>query len=86
MLVITTDFMVHIRVMVHTLTEHISAYFPNPWGTPALDTNHDTDDTSVSEILQLTGELEYVWHHAQKLLHQVYRSHRLLQTGKIKIM
>ena len=82
MLTIPSDFLMHIRVMVHTLTEHISAYFPNPWAsqeTESIDGNHNA---TVSELLQLAGELEYVWQHSQKLTHQIYRAHKLLQTGE----
>ena len=67
MLVLPSDFLVHVRVMVHTLTEHISTYFPNPWESQSTDSVNETDDASVSEMLQLAGELEYVWQHTQKL-------------------
>ena len=81
MLVIPSDILVHIRVMVHTLTEHISAYFPNPWEASDSDAALKVENASVSEMLQLAGELEYVWQHTQKLTQQIYRSHKLLQTG-----
>ena len=81
MLVIPSDILVHIRVMVHTVTEHISAYFPSPWEVSDSDASLEVENASVSEMLQLAGELEYVWQHTQKLTQQIYRSHKLLQTG-----
>ena len=75
------NFLANIRVMIHTVTDHISAFFPDPWEKA---TNADEgDDTAESELLSLAHDLEQVWLHTQKLSCQVDRSYELLRTGTI---
>lgn len=78
---IPLNFMSNIRVMIHTLTDHISAFFPDPW-EKAIALEDETEGLTASvELMELANDLEQVWGHTQKLSHQIHRSYELLRTG-----
>ena len=77
----------NIRVMVHTLVDHIYSFFPDPWskamGSESEDSDHGNDSESPNAALKdLAGDLEYVWGHIQKLSQQILRAYGLIRTGK----
>ena len=75
------NFLSNIRVMVHTVTDHISNFFPDPWEKATTQVD-ETGQTAETELLELAHDLEQVWIHSQKLSRQVDRSYELLRAGK----
>lgn len=75
------EFLVSVRIMTHTLVDHMLSFFPDPWvHGPSKNETGDSAAT-VEELSELTNELEYLFSHTQKLAKQIIRSHDLLRTG-----
>lgn len=75
------EFLVSIRILTHTLVDHMLSLFPDPW--TRSPTRRETRDSSAGpgELTELALELEYLFVHTQKLSKQIIRSHGLLRTG-----
>lgn len=77
---IPVNFLNNIRVMIHTLTDHMATFFPDPWERAISDEEETT--SAETELLSLAHDLQQVWLHTQKLARQVDRSYELLRVGK----
>ena len=81
---LTRDFLVNLRIMAHTLVEHMANNFPNPWDI--METSVDSagdENATAGEITTLADEIEYLLLHSLKLSRQLTRAHSLLATGKL---
>ena len=75
------EFLISIRIMTHTLVDHMLSFFPDPWrrGPSRQETGEAVATTE--ELMELANELEYLYSHTQKLTKQISRSYDLLRTG-----
>ena len=76
------EFLVSVRIMVHTLVDHMISFFPDPWTQEPSKQETQQSQATADELMDLANELEYLFVHAQKLSKQVARSHDLLRTGE----
>ena len=79
------EFLVSLRIMTHTLVDHMLSFFPDPWKQEPTKKETLHINASIDDLLELSNDLEYMFVHAQKLSKQIVRSHAILRTGmKIK--
>ena len=78
------EFLVSIRIMVHTLLDHMLSCFPDPWVQEPAKQETGQRGATKEDLKTLAYELEYLFQHVQKLEKQVVRSHEILRTGEIK--
>lgn len=75
------EFLVSVRIMIHTLVDHMASCFPDPWKQEPSKVEIGQKQATIADLVDLTNELEYLFEHAQKLTKQIARSHELLRTG-----
>ena len=80
------EFLVSVRIMTHTLVDHMLSFFPDPWVSGPTRRETGASSASVEELRDLTNELEYMFVHTQKLAKQIIRSHDLLRTGTMLLL
>ena len=78
---LSVGFLENIRIMTHTLVEHMGTVFPNPWDLEALTGSHRVQNASKDEVLELADELEGLLVLSTKLTRQLVRTHKMLETG-----
>ena len=79
---LSVGFLEDVRVMTHTLVEHMGTVFPNPWDLEAVDGPQRVETASPDEVLELAEELEGLLTLSTKLTRQLVRAHKMLETGK----
>ena len=76
------EFLVSIRIMVHTLVDHMVGCFPDPWQSEPSPSETKDVEATIDDLESLADELEYLFIHAQKLSKQIVRSHGLIRSGE----
>lgn len=76
------EFLVSVRIMIHTLVDHMLNVFPDPWVRGPTKRETGESAATAEELRDLSNELEYLFTHTQKLAKQIIRSHDLLRTGR----
>ena len=79
---LSVGFLEDVRVMTHTLVEHMGTVFPNPWDLEAVDGPQRVETASLDEVHELAEELEGLLTLSTKLTRQLVRAHKMLKTGK----
>ena len=78
---LSRGFLENVRIMVHTLVEHMGRVGSNPWeATPVLGEDRCVPATQ-KEASALTDELDQMLVLSLKLTHQLVRTHKLIGTG-----
>ena len=75
------DFLTNLRIMAHTLVEHMSTTFPNPWEDDAVALEASDENATVDEVTALADDLEFLLVHSLKLSRQLVRAQSILATG-----
>ena len=80
---LSRDFLTNMRIMTHTLVEHMGNMCPNPWEDDAVALNASDENATIAEATTLADEMEYLLVHSLKLSRQLVRAHALLATGTV---
>ena len=79
---LSVGFLENIRIMTHTLVEHMGNVFPNPWDLEAVTGPHRMEMATADEVIELADELDSLLVLSTKLTRQLVRTHKLLGTGQ----
>ena len=83
---LSVGFLEDVRVMTHTLVEHMGTVFPNPWDLDAVTGSHRVQKASKDEVLELADDLGGLLVLSTKLTRQLVRAHKILETGKVELV
>ena len=75
-------FLENVRIMTHTLVEHMGNTFPNPWEMKSKGGGKQNERANVSETTELMNDLDRILTLSVKLTHQVARAHHLIGRGR----